>query len=380
MALAVPIGYPNGTAMLFSIQRGGVIEMAFGLFSKQDDLVGIDIGSSSVKLIQLRQVKDRYELVHLGMAALPPETIVDHSVMDSVTLVDCLRGLVENQKVKTKNVATSVSGHSVIIRNIYLPSMTSDEVEASIEWEAEQYIPFEISDVNLDFQILGPDSKDPAQMKVLLVAAKKEFVQDYLTVFGECGLTPVVVDIDCFAVENAYQLNYDPESGLVALLNIGASSMNINILKDGVSVFTRDIQNGGNLFNEELQKRLGLNGEEAERVKLGEMTGDVDAATVAEVLRYASETLAQEIQRSLDFFAATSVDGKAGKLYVAGGVARTAGLDVVIGRQLGIPVEILDPFRRITIDENRFDPAFVEAVRPLFAVGVGLATRRVGDK
>ena len=354
--------------------------MAFGLFSKQDDLVGIDIGSSSVKLIQLRQVKDRYELVHLGMATLPPETIVDHSVMDSVTVVDCLRGLVENQNVKTKNVATSVSGHSVIIRNIYLPVMTSEEVEASIEWEAEQYIPFEISEVNLDFQILGPDSKDPDQMKVLLVAAKKEFIQDYLTVFGECGLTPVVVDVDCFAVENAYQLNYDPENGLVALLNIGASSMNINILKDGVSVFTRDIQNGGNLFNEELQKRLGLNNEEAERVKLGEMTGDVDAATVAEVLRYASETLAQEIQRSLDFFAATSVDGKAGKLYLAGGVARTAELDVVIGRQLGIPVEILDPFRRINIDENRFDPAFVEAVRPLFAVGVGLATRRVGDK
>lgn len=354
--------------------------MAFGLFSKQDDLVGIDIGSSSVKLIQLRQVKEGYELVHLGMAALPPETIVDHSVMDSVTLVDCLRDLVENQKVKTKNVATSVSGHSVIIRNIYLPNMTSDEVEASIEWEAEQYIPFEISEVNLDFQILGPDSKDPAQMKVLLVAAKKEFIQDYLTVFGECGLTPVVVDVDCFALENAYQLNYDPENGLIALVNVGASSMNINILKDGVSVFTRDIQNGGNLFNEELQKRLGLNGEEAERVKLGERTGEVDAATVAEVLRYASETLAQEIQRSLDFFAATSTDGKAGKLYLAGGVSRTAGLDSVLGRQLGIPVEILNPFRRITMDENRFDPAFVEAVRPLFAVGVGLATRRVGDK
>jgi type IV pilus assembly protein PilM len=380
MALAVSSGCHNGQRCYFSIQRGGVIEMAFGLFSKQDDLVGIDIGSSSVKLIQLRQVKDRYELVHLGMAALPPETIVDHSVMDSVTVVDCLRGLVENQNVKTKNVATSVSGHSVIIRNIYLSVMTSEEVEASIEWEAEQYIPFEISEVNLDFQILGPDSKDPDQMKVLLVAAKKEFIQDYLTVFGECGLTPVVVDVDCFAVENAYQLNYDPENGLVALLNIGASSMNINILKDGVSVFTRDIQNGGNLFNEELQKRLGLNNEEAERVKLGEITGDVDAATVAEVLRYASETLAQEIQRSLDFFAATSVDGKAGKLYLAGGVARTAELDVVIGRQLGIPVEILDPFRRINIDENRFDPAFVEAVRPLFAVGVGLATRRVGDK
>jgi type IV pilus assembly protein PilM len=355
--------------------------MLLGLFGAKKDVVGIDVGSSSVKLVQLKEVKGGYRLLNLGIAQLPPEAIVDNTVMDSVAVVEAIRNLVENQKIKTKNVATSVSGHSVIIRKISMPAMTEDEVAASIEWEAEQFIPFEISEVNLDFQILGPDVKDPSQMTVLLVAAKKDFVNEGLSVFGECGLNPVVLDIDCFALENAYQANYDTDEGdIVALVDIGAGEMNVNVLKGGNSVFTRDIQVGGNMFNEEIQKRLGLNSEEAEQIKLGGEVEGVDAAALSTVLSESADSLAQEIQRSLDYFSATSADDKVGRLFISGGVVRMAGISEVLEQRLGVPVEILNPFRRIEIDEEHFDPEYVQAVSPLFAVGMGLAMRRLGDK
>jgi len=355
--------------------------MLQALFGTKKDLVGIDVGSSSVKLIQLKEVKGGYRLLNLGIAQLPPEAIVDNAVMDSAAVVDRIRNLVENQKVKTKNVATSVSGHSVIIRKISMPAMTEDEVQASIEWEAEQYIPFEISEVNLDYQILGPDPHDPAQMTVMLVAAKKDFVNEGLSVFTECGLTPVVLDIDCFALQNAYQANYDSnEDEIVALVDIGASEMNVNVLKGGTSVFTRDIQFGGNMFNEEIQKRLGLNSEESEQVKLGAGVEGIDQAALAEVMSESAETLAQEVQRSLDYFSATSSDDKVDHIYISGGVSRTAGIIEVLEQRLGVPVETLNPFRRVEIDEEMLDREYVQAVAPLFAVGVGLAMRRLGDK
>ncbi|TYO99956.1 type IV pilus assembly protein PilM [Geothermobacter ehrlichii] len=351
------------------------------MLGKKKELVGIDIGSSSVKLVQLRNVKGGYQLVNLGLLPLPPEAIVDNSIMDSGAIVEAIRNLVESHKVKTKNVAASVSGHSVIIRKIQLPIMTEDEMEASIQWEAEQYIPFEISEVNLDFQILGQDTKDPSQMNVVLVAAKKDFVNDYVALFQECGLTPIVMDIDCFALENAFEINYgEDEEENIALINMGASAMNVNVLKDGASVFTRDIQVGGNSYNEELQKRLGLNSEDAERVKLGGEIHDVDPASVEDVLKDAQANLVQEIQRSLDFFTATTADEKVQKIYITGGVSRSPGIRAAIEERLGVPVDLLNPFNRISYSEKDFDPEYIEAVAPLFSVAVGLGMRRLGDK
>ncbi|WP_027714722.1 type IV pilus biogenesis protein PilM [Desulfuromonas sp. TF] len=351
------------------------------LFKTKKDIIGIDIGSSSAKLVQLREAKGVYHLVNLGLAPLPPEAIVDNAIMDSSSVVEVVIGLVKSLKVKTQNVATSISGHSVIIRKILLPIMTEEEMEASIQWEAEQYIPFEISEVNLDFQILGPDVNDPSQMNVILVAAKKDFVNDYVAVFKESGLNPQVMDVDCFALENAFEINYGFETEEnVALINMGASAMNINILKGGESVFTRDIQVGGNMFNEEIQKRLGLGSEDAEAVKLGLEIEDVDHASVTEVITDAAETLAQEVQRSLDFFSATSADEKVQKLYLAGGVSKTPQVQAALERRLGMSVEVLDPFRQVVVNEKEFDPEYIRSVGPLFPVAVGLAMRRMGDK
>lgn len=351
------------------------------LFKAKKDIVGIDIGSSSVKLVQLREVKGGYQLVHLGMAMLPPEAIVDNAIMDSASVVQAIRDLVESQKVKTKNVAASISGHSVIIRKVQLPIMTDEEMESSLQWEAEQYIPFEISEVNLDFQILGSDPKDPSQMTVILVAAKKDFVNDYMAVFKESGLTPVVMDIDCFALENAFEANYGiGEDEVVALINMGASAINVDVVKGDGSLFTRDIQVGGNMFNEEIQKRLSINSADAETVKLGGSVAGVDPAAVAAVIAEAAETLAQEVQRSLDFFSATSSDEKVQKLFIAGGVARAAQVRAALEQRLGIPVEVLNPFQSIAVDDKVFDLEHIGAVGPLYTVAVGLATRRLGDK
>jgi len=351
------------------------------VFQRKKDLIGIDIGSSSVKVVQLKDVRGGYQLVNLGMAMLPPEAIVDNAIMDSSSLVSVIRDLVESHRIKTKNVATSISGHSVIIRKIQLPIMTEEEMEASIQWEAEQYIPFEISEVNLDFQILGPDANDSSQMNVILVAAKKDFVNDYVALFKECGLNPLVMDVDCFAVANVFEANYGvSENEIVALIDLGASSLNVNILRGGMSVFTRDIQMGGNIYNEELQKRLGLNSEDAETVKLGGEAGGVSQDTVAAIIEDATEALTTDIQRSLDFFSASSSDERPRKIYITGGVSKVPAIRASLAQRLGVDVQLVDPWRQISYNKKDFDPDYLQAVGPLFTVAVGLAMRRVGDK
>lgn len=351
------------------------------IFSKKQDVVGIDIGSSAVKMVKLRESRGTFHLVTLGIAPLPPEAIVDNAIMDSSSVVQAIRDLVEQHKIRTKNVATSISGHSVIIRKIQLPIMSEDELENSIQFEAEQYIPYEISEVNLDFHIVGPDAGDPSQMNVILVAAKKDFVNDHVAVFKECGLNPVVMDIDCFAVQNAFEINYGASGEeVVALINMGAEAMNVNILRHGDSIFTRDIQVGGNMFNEEIQKQMGLSAEDAESAKIGESLDRSQAAAIREILETATENLAQEVQRSLDFFSATSADEKVQKLYITGGVSKTPTVISSLEGRLGIPVEVLDPFRQIEANPKNFDTDYLQSIGPMFSVAVGLATRRMGDK
>ncbi|MCK4690374.1 MAG: type IV pilus assembly protein PilM [Desulfuromonadales bacterium] len=352
------------------------------MFASKKDIVGIDVGSSAVKLVRLRESRGNFHLVNIGIMPLAPETIVDGAIMDSTAIVGAIQNLMTGMKVKAKRVATSVSGHSVIIRKIMLPVMTDAELEASIQWEAEQYIPFDISEVNIDFQIIGPDVKDPSQMNVILVAAKKDFVDDFVAVFIEAGLEPMLMDIDCFAVENMFDYNYGfVEDEVVALIDLGASATSVNVLKGEVSVFTRDIQAGGNLLSEELQKRLGFSREEAERAKLGDRDiANVDADSIDEVLTDAIENLVQEVQRSLDFFTATSSEDRVSKVYLTGGVSSSEQVREALETRLGIPAERVNPFRNLTINEKEFDSEYLDAIGPMFSVATGLAMRKVGDK
>lgn len=346
---------------------------------KDKDLIGVDIGSNAVKLVQLRWLRDGYQLCKVGMAPLSPEAIVDNTLMDNAAVVECVKKLVHGLKIKSKEVACSISGNSVIIRKISLPLMSVDELEDQIQWEAEQYIPFDINDVNVDFQILSPDEQDPSKMSVLLVASKKDIINDYLTVLAEAGLKLVVMDADAFAVQNAYEINYEVvQNEVVALVNIGASIINLNIVSNGISLFTRDVQMGGNLYTEEVQKQFGLTSDEAERKKL--TFPDTDDARLKEILLRVNETIAQEVRRSLDFYNATAGEGRIAQIYLSGGAAKTPQLMDAVQRRLALPVEMLNPFQKVAVNEKEFDLRYLEEIAPLVTVALGLATRRLGDK
>jgi type IV pilus assembly protein PilM len=358
-----------------------------GLFSfgRSNNAIGLDIGSSYVKVLELSNNKGRWKIENFGMKKLPPEAIVDGALMNSNIIVDSIRELVTSHKIKTKDVVTSVSGHSVIIKKINLPVMTRDELEESIQWEAEQYIPFDINDVNIDVQILNPVGDETGQMEVLLVAAKKDMINDYTSIVQEAGLNPVCMDVDSFAIENAFELNYDVAPGdTVVLVNIGASIININVLRGGTTAFTRDITLGGNQYTEEIQKQLNVSYEEAEALKIGgDIVRDSQAVVPEEVesiIRSVSDNVATEIQRSLDFYAATSTEDEISRVYLSGGSARVPGLTRTIQEKTGLPVELINAFRRIEINEKEFNTAFLDEVAPMAAVAVGLALRRSDDK
>ena len=346
---------------------------------KKKEVIGIDIGSSSVKVIQLKEQKSGWTLQNIGLIPLPPEAIVDNTLMDSSSVVDATKNLLKSLNIKAKEVISSVSGNSIIIRKILLPTMTQEELDDQIQWEAEQYIPFDINDVHIDFQILSQDDRDPSKMSVLLAASKKDIVNDYVAVFNEAGLKLSVMDVDAFAVQNAFELNYDPEPEEVSsLINIGASIMNINIVKGGFSLFTRDVQMGGNLYTEEIQKQFSIRSDEAELLKLTHDTNDVDR--LDSVISRINETIAMEIRRSLDFYNSTATEGKIDKVFLSGGCAKIPFLTDAISERLGLPVEIINPFQKIACNEKEFDPDYLQEMGPLVTVAVGLATRRLGDK
>ena len=351
----------------------------FGLFKKKKDLVGIDIGSSSIKLVQLWHTKDGYQLLNAAIMPLPPEAIVDNSLMDTAAVVDAVKSLVDSLGIKTKEAACSISGNAVIIRKIVLPAMTSEELEDQISWEAEQYIPFDIKDVHIDFQILGPDPIDPSKIQVLLVASKKDIINDYCAVFNDAGLSLNVMDVDSFAVQNAFELNSDLSEDVRALINVGAGVMNINVIKGETSLFTRDVQMGGNQYSEEIQKQLGVSAQQAETMKM--LASDKQANHLADVINRVNESLAQEIRRSVDFYNSTaSGEERIVKVSMSGGCSKMAGLRESVSGKLGIEVDSLNPFERIKYNDKDFDPEYLQEIAPLMAVGGGLAIRRVGDK
>ena len=349
-------------------------------FAKKKDLIGIDIGSDSIKLVKLKGLKGHYEIEYVGIAPLPSEAIVDNTLMNTSAVVDALKSLFEGLGIQNiKSAASSVSGNSVIIRKISLSAMSAEALEEEIQWEAEQYIPFDINDVNIDFQMLDPDENDPSRMFVLLVASKKDIVNDYQSVFVEAGLKLVLVDVDVFAVQNAFEMNYDFEPEEVyALVNIGANMMNLNVVRNGSSLFVRDVQMGGEIFTEELQKKLGVSSEDAEKMKVSANASS--PAEVLDVLSRVNETLSMEIRRSLDFYNSNALEGKITKVFLAGGGCKTFNLVEAIGNRLSLPVEIINPFSRIKFDEKKFEKEFIDDIAPLMTIAVGLAARRLGDK
>jgi type IV pilus assembly protein PilM len=345
--------------------------MVFGRKSS----IGLDIGSGYLKVVQLKDTKSGYELELFDLVPLLPELIVDGSIIDSLRLVDSLKELIRKAKIKTKDAAISMAGHSsVIIKRVSLPEMSEEELSESIKFEAEQYIPFDIDDVNLDFQILGP-KEEPGQMDVILVAIKKDIINEYLTVLKEADLNAVIVDVNSFALENIYEINYEIEPDKnITLVNIGASTINMNILKGGISVFTRDSAIGSNLHTEALQREFNLTFEAAERLKKGEPVENVSPQDALSVIDLASEEIIGEINRSLEYF-----HEEINEVILSGGCALIKDFPNLLADKIGIEVRVMEPFKNIKIPK-KFDVTYIEELGPIAAVAAGLALRRPGDR
>ncbi len=347
------------------------------------DLVGLDIGDSSIKVVELKGTgRGRgWEVQSLATEPLPQEAIVDGTIMDAGLVFDTLRRIWSQHKIKNKRVATALSGHSVIIRRINLPTMGEAELAEQIRWEAEQYIPFDIKDVSLDYHVLeGSSLAGDGNMDVILVAARKEKIEDYTSVISQAGLEPTVVDVGTFAALNCFEANYaDEMPGSAALIDIGASVTSIAILQHGVSVFWRDISIGGNQYTDTLQRELNLSRDQAEAAKRGEAVEGVAGAQAQEILGSVNEELCHEIQRTVDFVKAfAGSDNTLGAIFLTGGGSRLPGLHEALANQFGARIEMLDPFRRVHLPA-RLEGQYTEA-GPHAAVAVGLALRKVGDR
>ena len=355
------------------------------LFARSKNLVGLDIGDSSVKLAELRDLgRGRgYQLTALASEPLSQEAIVDGAIMDSGLVIETIQRLFRNSRVRTKQIATSLSGHSVIIKRVSLPVMNEQELAESIQWEAEQYIPFDIEDVAMDYQILeGSSLSGEGNMDVLLVAVKKDKITDYTSVVTQAGLQPAVVEVDAFSLQNVFEANYDAEpQQIIALIDIGAAVTSITLIQGSNPAFWRDINIGGNQYTDAVQKELNLNAEMSDRVKRGEDVNGVKPDSVQPILAAVTEDVCSEIQKTIDFYKATNAsDEPLDKIYLTGGSSQLVNLKEALAQRFRTSVEYLNPFRKIQPASKDLTPDVLHRLAPGCAVAVGLALRKVGDR
>ena len=342
------------------------------------NLVGLDIGSSSVKAVELARKGSSLQLLNMGFENLQTDTIVDGQIMELNNVSNVIVNIFNEHQIRTPRVAAGVSGHSVIVKNIVLPQMSQEELQESFSWHAEEHIPFDIADVNLDYELT---SKSSESLHVLMAACKSDKIANVKQAIQLAGKQPVIIDVDAFALQNCYEVNYDPKAGeVVALLNIGAATMNINILNGSRSVFARDAQVGGSQYTSLLQKELGLSYEQAEGVKRGmALPEGVEARPIQPIIETVSDILALEVRKTMDFYRATAEEGEAAiqKILLAGGGSKLPGLADYLAKRFEIPVEVFNPFRQIEVDDKKFDPDYMREIVPEMAVAVGLALRGV---
>jgi len=355
------------------------------VFGRSRNLVGLDIGDSSIKVVELKeQGKGRgYELLRLGWEPLSSEAIVDGQIMDAQLVTETIQRLFQRCKIKTSTpVATALCGHHVIVKRISLPVMSDAELAESIHWEAEQYIPFDIDDVNLDYQILeGSSLSGEGNMDVLLAAAKRDKINDYVGVVNQAGLNPQAVDIASFAMQNAFEANYDFEPDqVVALVDIGSAVSSISVLHGGSSVYWRDINIGGNKYTDAIQKELNLSADQAEQLKRGEEIDGIPYERVQPTLSAVTEDIGTEIQKTLDFFKQISATDQAlDRLYLTGGTAQVVHMKESLAERLGTQVELFNPFRKIPPASKEATAELINEMMPTASVAVGLALRKPGD-
>ena len=342
--------------------------------SKNELVVGLDIGSHAIKVCQLKQTSSGYEIITLGSTVLPEGAVEDGTLNDPEIVSKAISDLFQNLKIKNKKVGFSISGYSVIVKKLNLAVMEDAQLEEHIMAEAEQYIPFDIEDVYLDFQDLKTGLKETDRTDVMLVAAKKEIVDDYLEMLRSLNLNPVIVDVDGFALENTYEFNYQKDEN-VALVDIGASKMSINILSQGISVVARDIIVGSRQLTEQIQNVFDLEFEEAEALKLGSTQDDDKRAEIEEIFSTTCTQWILEIKKAIDLYHSNHPDQPLKKLIVSGGGAKVAGLVDFLAQETDLKVEIFNPFLNMVSNSKKIDPNYLKNIGPEMAIATGIAIR-----
>jgi type IV pilus assembly protein PilM len=350
------------------------------LFSSKDkeNSIGVDIGSHAVKVCQLAHGRKEISLKSLGLSNLPSSAIIHGVIKEPQKIADTLQSLLAHLQIKTKEIVFAISGLSVIIKKIVLPLIPEKELAQSIEYEAQQHIPFDIKEVNLDFQILNPGMENGDSMSVLLVAAKKEILNAYLEAIELSGLKASIADVAAFALANTYENNYPLESNPVALVNLGAGQITLHVLNQYGPVFTRDIFSGGRQLTEAIQSLWNISFDEAEKIKLGQDRTPDQLDRIGPSFLSIIQTWTEEIKQVLDVLAASDPENKPAKIILSGGSALMPGLPQLLSKGLQLPVELLNPFYRVRFDPEMFDPAYLQSIGPQLAIAFGLALRQKG--
>lgn len=348
-------------------------------FWKKEQLVGLDIGSRTIKVGEVIETrKDGLVLNKFGMATISSGSIQEGGIKDSKTVAAVIREMFHKNRIKEKNVAISIGGYSVIVKKIQVNTMTDDELMENIQVEAEKYIPFDIKDANLDFHIMGESPSVSGKMDVILVAAKKEFINDVISTVELAGLKPCVIDVDVFALQNIYEANYDHQEDVVALIDIGASKTTMNIVKDGLSLFTRNFSLGCNQADHKIADKIQCSLEDAEAIRTSRESNKISSREISSVISSVINNWRIEIRRALDYFYSSS-DDHIKKIMLSGGGANIADFRNILAAETALEVEVLNPLNRFSI-HKALSPSFLEQIAPQAAICMGLAIRRAGDK
>ncbi len=343
-----------------------------GLFGRKRTSIGLDIGSGFVKMVEVDHSGDQPEVSRVAMRPLLPDAIVEGEIMDYGLVSDTVRGLFQELDMKGAEVVTAVGGHDVIIKKIEMDRMKEADAREVIRWEAEQHVPFDIKSVELDFQVLNPHDEG-LQMEVLLVAAKRELVDNKVGLLQDAGVEPVVIDVDAFALHNAFEFNYpEAQEGIVALVNVGHETTNVNILENGVPILTRDIPFGTRKIREDLQRERGLTAEQAEDiVQARETLDDMDR-----FVESSADEIAVGIERASAFLM-TREDGETlGKIFLSGGGARVPGMIDALARRMNVETDLVNPFERVPVRPDAAGDLSIDEAAPMLLLPLGLALRQ----
>lgn len=356
---------------------GGLTIPKFNIpfLSGQKLTIGLDIGSHAIKACQLTLAADGYKLASLGSAKLPPNCVEDGVLQEPETVGKVVTALLKNLKMKGNKVAISISGYSVIVKKINLMAMEDSELSSHIQTEAEQYIPFDIDEVFLDYKDLKTNTEEDDRTDVVLVAAKKDVVNGYIEMLSAAGLETIVVDVDAFALENAYGANFGGEDENIALIDIGASKMNINVVAKGSSVLVRDIVMGSRILTETIQNHFNITPEEAEALKVGLVDPGEKMRDLEDIFVNTCNQWVTEAKRALDFYYSNFPDDTINKIMLSGGGAKVKGLAKLFTEETGIKTEVFNPFAKAEADPDKIDPDYLKNIGPEMALSTGLATR-----